>query len=188
VSLLRITSLFWILAFILTACGSSSPAVIYEPVSEATLKPGDTLPVPTDPVILTVKGKISQANAENTAQFDLTTLEKMGLVKYKVNDPFAKTERTFTGVLLSQLLELVGTDPEAQTLELTALNEYSAELDMADVEKWPVLFALQADEAYIPLNDGGPAIIVFPFDDYSEIDHFTYDPKWVWSMTEITVK
>jgi hypothetical protein len=59
---------------------------------------------------------------------------------------------------------------------------------MADVEKWPVLFALQADEAYIPLNDGGPAIIVFPFDDYSEIDHFTYDPKWVWSMTEITVK
>jgi hypothetical protein len=187
-NLVKGTWFFWILVLVLAACGSSSPKVIYEPVSEATLKQGDTLPVPTNDVILTVKGKIGQTNAEDTAQFDLAMLEKLGLVKYKVQDPFAKKQRVFTGVLLSQLLAVVGAQPEAQTLELAALNEYKTELDVSDLKKWPVLFALQADGQSIPLDDGGPAIIVFPFDDYPEIDHATYDPKWVWSMTEITVK
>ena len=187
-NLVKVTRFFWILVLLLSACGSSEPKVIYEPVSEATLKPGDTLPAPTDEVILTIKGKIGQTNVDDTAQFDLAMLEKLGLVKYEVLDPFAKKERVFTGVLLSQLLDVVGAEPEAQTLELVASNEYKTDLELGDARKWPLLFALQADGAPIPLDDGGPAIIVFPFDDYPEIDHATYDPKWVWSMTEITVK
>jgi hypothetical protein len=184
----KVTRFIWILVLLLTACGSTSAEVIYESVSPATLKQGDTLPAPTDEVILTVKGKIGQTNVDDTAQFDLAMLESMGLVKYEVLDPFAKKPRVFTGVLLSQLLEMVGAEPEAQTLELVALNEYKADLAVGDTQKWPVLFALQADGAYIPPDDGGPAIIIFPFDDYPEIDHATYDPKWVWSMTEIVVK
>lgn len=187
-NLVKITRFFWILALLLTACGSSGSKVIYESVSEATLRQGDTLPAPTGEVLLTVKGKISQTNIEDTAQFDLAMLESMELVKYEVLDPFAKKQRVFTGVLLSQLLGVVGAETEAQALELVALNEYKADLDIGDTRKWPVLFALQVDGAYIPPDDGGPAIIIFPFDDYPEIDHSTYDPKWVWAMTEIVVK
>ena len=59
---------------------------------------------------------------------------------------------------------------------------------MTAVDTWPVLFALQADDAYIVLDEGGPAIIIWPFDDFSELDHATYDALWVWSMTKIVVK
>lgn len=173
----------------LVACGEAAPAEpIYETVSAASLNPGDSLPTPGDEVILRVTGKIGQTNAAGAAEFDLAMLESIGQVQYDVNDPFAQAERVFTGPLLAQLLNVVEAAPDAATLEFIALNDYKVEMDIEEARKWPVLYALQADGRYIPLDDGGPAKIVFPFDDYEELDQPTYGKFWVWSMAEIVVK
>ena len=175
----------------LIACGGGSEdeMVIYDIVSEASISSGDAIPVPTGDVLLTVEGLISNGNVGDTAQFDLATLEQLGLVSYDVDDPFAKKNIVFTGVLMSDLLDVVGADESATGLELVALNDYAAEAKIEDMRRWPIMFGLQADGAAIPADEGGPAIVIIPFNDYpDDLDHVTYDAQWVWSMTRIVVK
>jgi len=174
----------------LVAC---SPAVTatpttYTTVSEGTLKPGDGVPAPTGDVVLTVDGKLNQTNSGDTLQFDMPTLETIGVVQYEVDDPFAKQKILYAGVLLSQLLKVAGVSPDATTLTLKALDDYTTDMKISDAEKWPVLLATQADGAYMPIDKNGPLISVWPFNDFPEIDHVTYDALWVWSLSGITVK
>ncbi len=182
--------LFVFLAFVLAACAPQAAAksTVYKTVSEGTLKPGDTVPHRTGPTVLTVEGKISQTNADNALKFDMETLESIGVVEYKVTDPFAKKSILYSGVLLSQLLQVAGADKNATTLTLWALDDYSVDMKISDSERWPVLIATKANGAYMPLDQKGPLVSVFPFDNFPEIDHLTYDNQWLWALAKITVK
>jgi hypothetical protein len=174
---------------VLVACGQApTPAPIYKTLSESTLKPGSAVPLPKDPVVLTINGKIGQTNSGDTLKFDMATLESLGVVQYEVEDPFAKKKMVYSGVLLSQLLKVAGAAPDATTLTLWALDDYSTDMQIATANKWPVMIATQADGAYMPVDKSGPLISVFPFDDFPEIDHLTYDGQWLWSLARITVK
>jgi hypothetical protein len=173
---------------VLVACGPQAAPAIYTTVSEGTLKPGSAIPAPTGEVVLTIDGKISQTNSGDTLEFDMPTLESIGVVQYDVDDPFAKKKIIYSGVLLSQLLKVAGAATDATTLTLWALDDYSTDMKIADANKWPVLVATQADGAYMPVDKSGPLISVFPFNDFPEIDHLTYDAQWLWSLAKITVK
>lgn len=171
---------------ILAACGQSTT---YKTVSEGTLKAGDIIPVPTGDVVLTMDGMIGQTNSGNTLQFDMATLESIGLVQYHVDDPFVKKNILYSGVLLSQLLKVAGADSKATTLTLRALDDYSTDMKIEDVNKWPVILATQADGTYMPIDKNGPIITVWPFNDFpDDLDHLTYDSLWIWSLAKITVK
>lgn len=184
----RKVSYFVLLIFILTACGMQTASTIYKTVSDPTLKPGSAIPAPAGDAVLTMDGKISQTNSGKTLQFDMATLESIGVVEYKVDDPFAKKTVLYAGVLLSQLLKVAGAEPDATTLTLRALDDYSTDMSIADANKWPVLLATRADGQYMPVDQSGPLISVFPFNDFPEIDHLTYDAQWLWSLSSITVK
>jgi hypothetical protein len=183
-------SLYYLLflSVLLAACGKAAPAAVYTTVSEAAVKPGDAVPAPEGEVVLTMDGKIGQTNADRTLQFDMATLESLGLVQYDVDDPFAKKNIVYTGVLLSELLKVAQVAPDATTLTLTALDDYSTDMKIADANRWPVILATRADGEYMPVDKSGPLISVFPFNDFPEIDHVTYDAQWLWSLSAITVK
>lgn len=176
------------LALVLSACGPQAAPVTYKTVSVGTLKAGSAVPAPSGPVILTIDGSISQKNAGDKLEFDMATLESIGLIQYKVNDTAEKRSIMYTGVLLSELLKVIGADPKATTLSLWALDDYSADMKIADATKWPIMIATQADGAYMPLDKKGPLFSIIPFDDYPEIDHLTYDNLAVWALAKITVK
>jgi hypothetical protein len=63
----------------LAAC-SGQAAPVYEEVVPASLSPGDPIPAPTEEVILTIYGDLAAKNAGDTLQFDMPTLERLGLV------------------------------------------------------------------------------------------------------------
>jgi len=173
---------------LLAACGAQSAPAIYQTVAEGTLKAGSPVPVPTGPVVLKIDGKIGQTNSGDTLQFDMATLESIGVVQYKVDDPNLKKSVLYAGVLLSQLLKVAGVSSQATTLTLWALDDYSTDMKISDANKWPVLIATRADGAYMPIDKNGPLQSVFPFNNYPEIDHLTYDPQWLWALARITVK
>jgi hypothetical protein len=173
---------------LVTACGSSpNPDTIYNRVTDGKLKPGDTIPAPTGESMLMVTGKIGTQNSADSIQMDLPTIESLGLVDYKVTDPFEKKPTTFRGVLMSTLLDLWKVDKDATTLEMVALNDYKVDVPISDLRKYPVIFAVQQDGQYMPVSTRGPAMLVYPYDHF-QFDRQKYDDYWIWQIKSINVK
>lgn len=176
----------WLL--LLAACAPAPEfESIYSQISESTLQAGDDIPVPQEDVILTVTGKIGQANNEASIVMDLPTIESLGVIEYEMQDPFENEKATFRGVLMKDLLQLWQIDEDATTIEVLALNDYSAEIPIASLQEFPVMFALQQNGEYMKPNYRGPSMLIFPYDHY-EFERPLTDSYWVWQIKAIKVK
>ena len=177
------------IALILTACSTAAPnpASVYTRVTEATLQAGDPIPAPEERIILTVTGKIGAANEDEHIVMDLATLEMVGLVEYTVIDPFKEEEISYRGPLMSDLLDVWQVSEDATVLDILALNDYRVEVPISDLRQYPVIFALQADGEYMAVEERGPAMLVYPYNDY-EFERPLYDAYWIWQIETIDVK
>ena len=164
---------------------NAQPSKDYEAVSEATLKPGMAIPEPTGPVVLTVSGRIRSGKP---VRFDLATLESLGLIRFTTPTNWTTEPATFEGVLLSALLDVVGADPAATTLNLTALNDFESPAPIADGRKWPVMLALKRDGEYMSRRDRGPIWMIYPQHAYPEVGQREYFSRWVWQLKAIAVE
>jgi hypothetical protein len=121
---------------------------------------------------------------------DLATIESVGLVDYVVNDPFDESDdklTTYQGVLMSELLDLWKVPASARTLHMVALNDYSIDIPIKDLRDYPVIFALKADGEYMPISTRGPAMLVYPYSDFT-FDPSVYDNYWIWQIASIEVR
>jgi hypothetical protein len=164
---------------------NAQPSKDYEAVSEATLKPGMAIPEPTGPVILTVSGRIRSGGP---VRFDLATLESLGLIRFTTPTSWTTEPAMFEGVLLSALLDVVGADPAATSLNLIALNDFESPAPIADGRKWPVMLALKRDGEYMSRRDRGPIWMIYPQHAYPEVGQREYFSRWVWQLKAITVE
>jgi hypothetical protein len=177
-----------LLLTMLAAC-SSSPDFdsVYKRITPAQLKAGDPIPEPRGDVVLTVTGAVGTTNYDNKILMDLATIESVGLVEYEVVDPFENRKRLFRGVLMRELLNLWQVPATATTLDMVALNDYRVDVPIAIMRERPLLFALQADGAYMRPDYRGPAMLVFPYG-YYKFKRPLSDAYWIWQIKAITVK
>ena len=171
------------------ACGSSAPTAktVYIEVTKGTLKAGDKIPAPIGDVILTVTGKIGTTNSDNAIKMDLATIESVGLVDYKVLDPFQKKDTVFQGPLMGSLLDLWQVSKDATKLHIVALNDYVVDVPMSEVRKYPTVFALKQDGQYMPVSTRGPAMLVFPYNDF-QFDQTVFNDYWAWQIKSIDIQ
>ena len=169
------------------ACGGQG-AALYETVAPAAIRAGEAIPAPAGEVVLTVTGDISAENSDDGLAFDLATLEKLGLVKYTVPDPWLNADIEYTGVLMSDLLAAAGASDSATTVQLTAIDDYQVSIAIADIKKWPVLLATQSNGDHMAIDAGGPTRIAFPYNQFPEIDQLAYKDFWIWSITDMEVR
>lgn len=169
-----------------SASSSSTPSAsssAYTTLSEATLEAGDPVPAPTEEVVLRVTG----TDRARPVEFDMPTLEQLGLVEYSVDDRQAEGRRaTFQGVLLSSLLDVVGAEG-ATVLRTVALNDYGVDIPVSDVEDYPVLLATRVDGERMSVERYGPTRVIYPTDAY-DLDPTVYDPRWIWQLASIVVE
>jgi hypothetical protein len=172
-----------LLTLLLAACGQAAPAdvAVYTRVSEATFLPGDPVPQPSGPIVLTVSG-----DALGEIELDMAAIEAVGLVEYTVEDPFLHREITYTGPLLSELLAALEVDPDATNLHLVALNDYAVDMPVSIAYDYPVVFAIKSDGEYMEIADRGPAMIVLPYDHY-EFERPAADAYWIWQIASIEI-
>lgn len=181
-------------AMVLVGCrapaAAATPEALYEVVAQATLTEG-AIPAPVGDVVLTITGAIGMDNVGgevNSVEFDMETLEALGLVEYETFDPDATgADNTFQGVLLSVLLDAVEVDPSATTIQAIALNNYEAPLPISDAADWSVLIATQMNNAYLSIEDFGPTRIVYPYNDF-ELEQEVYNARWVWSLHSLVIE
>lgn len=166
-------------------CSMWGPSkVIYETVSVPTLNPGEAVPLPNNEVILTVTGKVGTTNEGNAILMDKETIEDVGLIEYEVHDPFENRPIIYRGVLMSDLLALWQVPDDVETIRLTALNDYQVDIPIEDFQQYPVLFAMQADGAYMEPSYRGPAMLVYPLDQY-DFDIVSVKSRWIWQIKAI---
>lgn len=177
-----------LVAALMAACSSgTTDQSFYSRVSETTLQAGDALPAPTGEVILTVTGKIGVTNADNAIEMDRDMIEAVGQFEYRVTDPFESVDRVYRGPLMSDLLALWQVPADATHIEVSALDDYIVTVAIADLRNYPVLFALQQDGEYMPISTRGPAMLVFPYNNF-EFDQQIYNDYWAWQIKSIDVQ
>lgn len=159
---------------------------IYTRVSAQTLSTGMSIPVPTDAPILTISGAVGSTNSGDMIVMDRATIEQVGLVEYQVLDPFEQRPIVYRGVLMRDLLALWQPDPQANMMKLTALNDYVIEIPLEEFSTYPILFAMQADGEIMDITYRGPAMLVYPVDQY-EFDSRVNQRKWIWQIKSIEV-
>ena len=88
---------------------------------------------------------------------------------------------------MRDLLALLQVPKDAQTVYITALNDYAIDIPISDFYEYPVLFALQADGSYMEPADQGPAMLVYPVDQY-EFELTQVKRNWIWQIKSIELK
>lgn len=176
-----------VLLFVTACAPATGFEQVYQTVSTATLQPGAPIPAPQQEVLLTVTGKIGIANADNAIVMDRAALEQAGLVEYSVTDPFEERLILYRGVLMRDLLALWQVAADAQTVRITALNDYKIDIPIDDFRRYPILFALQADGVDLQPDYRGPAMLVYPIDQY-EFDSIAVQRNWIWQIKTIDIQ
>jgi hypothetical protein len=162
-----------------------------------------SLKAPTGPVILTVTGKIAQTNRgpfnpdndllfknthvtfERAASFDLAMIEGLGLRSIQADYPQGGPLHTFEGPLLRDVLKAAGAN--GSLVKVSALDGYTQEIPMSELEQWPIVLAVKRDGAYLALGGFGPSWVAFPRRDIPALADRN-DDKWVWGIVHIAVE
>lgn len=145
----------------------------------------DPLPKPAGEVILTVDGNVAVTNGNGVAAFDLAMLRDLAAHQFVSETPWTKGLHTFTGVPLPVLLARVGAT--GTRLTALALNDYSAELPIADGERHGAMLVYLLDGQPMLPSGKGPLWIVYPFSNRPETRTETFYIRSVWNLYGLTV-
>jgi len=144
------------------------------------------LDAPKGDVILTLNGKISETNGDGVARFDREMLKAIGLKSLTTTNPFETGVQQFEGVLLSDVLKMVGAD--GTRLIATALDGYAIEIPIEDPMTYPVLIAMVWNGQEMKVRNKGPLWIVYPVDQYDDLSAEQYSARSIWQLRRIEVE
>ncbi|WP_249690598.1 hypothetical protein [Stappia sp. WLB 29] len=119
-----------------------------------------------------------------TRDLAIEEIERLPTVEIQGNASPDEPVTTFRGVLLSDLVEMIGAG-EAEGLIVRASDGYSADIPREDWERWPIVVATRVGQERLTLRQRGPARIVYPIARYPELDGRTYVDRSVWLIVEI---
>lgn len=122
-----------------------------------------------------------------TRSYDRAALMAFDAVELSTTTPWTEGPQQFTGVLLADLLQDAGVETGAITL--TAVNEYTARLDVADARpdgdgRGPVLaYLLNGRE--MSVREKGPFWLIWPFDEVPAFRTEVIYASSIWQLESI---
>jgi hypothetical protein len=161
----------------------ASAAVVAVGLTFSGIALADGLPAPTDRTLLSVSGDISATNADGAANFDRAMLKNLKVTKLRTSTPWTEGVHEFEGVLASDLMNAVGA--KGDVVIATAINDYKVEIPAEDFTKYPVLLAWSMDGEELKIRDKGPVWIVYPQDQFAELQNLETKNKWIWQLKSL---
>jgi hypothetical protein len=146
---------------------------------------GQTLAAAGGSPVLTLRGKLKRTNRGDTAVFDMAMLEGLAQHSFITKTPWFKEPRKFTGLLLRDLLSLVGA--HGTTLRVSALNDYRIDIPIDDARRFDVILARLVDDRPITVREKGPLFMIYPFDSDPTLRNPLYYSRSVWQLKTIDV-
>ena len=97
--------------------------------------------------------------------------------------PWTTGIKRFSGPLLRDLAALRRFP--VTTIEVNALNDYSAVIQNSDAEKYDFVLATRIDGELIRVRDKGPLWLILPLDEKPALNSQYYYSQMVWQVREI---
>lgn len=120
----------------------------------------------------TVALNLSELDALDQSEFATSTIWTDGLIR-------------FSGVAVGKILDHVGMT--GTTLRLTALNDYSIEMPVAELGVRTPIVATRMDGETMSVRDKGPYWVVYPFDENPGYRTETNHARSVWQLVRLTL-
>jgi hypothetical protein len=136
---------------------------------------------------LRVGGNIAKVNNPDEKVFDFSEGEILAMPESTIVTSTAWTRKsTFQGVRLSDLLTEIGAS--GKTLRVTAWNDYAADIEWSDLEKYGVILAYKQNDARLSRKGYGPLFVIYPRDSDSALNTPMAQRKYVWQVCRIDVE
>ena len=146
--------------------------------------PGN-LSVPGALVILSITGALRLRNDRDAAAFDLPLLEALPRSTFSTHTPWYPQPRRFTGVLVRDLLNVVGAT--GTTVTAVALNDYRVSIPTDDLIRNGALLAYWLDDKPMAVRDKGPLVIIYPFDERPELRTALHYSRAIWQLRSLDI-
>jgi hypothetical protein len=166
--------------------GAGAAAIGCLLLSPSVFAAADPLPKAQGEILLTIDGAVTVTNGDGMAAFDLSMLKALPARQFVTTTPWTQGLHTFTGVPLGALMARVGA--QGTKVTATALNDYSAEVPIADGERHEAMVAYLFDGQPMLPSDQGPLWIVYPFSNREETRTETFYIRSVWNLYSLTVR
>ncbi|MFT6557467.1 MAG: hypothetical protein ACJAYR_001325 [Sneathiella sp.] len=146
-----------------------------------------SLEKPSTPVLLEISGNITQSNSDGSkALIDRSLLTSLPRTKIDTMTPWTDGRTVFEGVLVRDLLDLVGAD--GKTVQAIAINDYMVEIPMEDFVKYDVIVADHKNGDTMSIRDKGPLWIIYPWNTNPELVNEVYHSRSIWQLRKLVIK
>ncbi|WP_394561165.1 molybdopterin-dependent oxidoreductase [Aquipseudomonas alcaligenes] len=99
------------------------------------------------------------------------------------------TPTVWEGPLMRDVLALLGVPTDKVVpIRLLSWDDYRADLTSEDFSRWDVLLAHSADGKELSVETLGPLRVIYPRDQFEELQDQRLDHRWVWMLREIVVE
>jgi hypothetical protein len=144
---------------------------------------------PSERVILSISGLIEETNMlgspDPVVEFDMAMLQELPSQHITTYTSWTNGTPVFKGVLLTDLLDKV--KAQGQKIRVTALNMYSADIDVKTLEQFPIILAYAMDGEAMSIRDKGPLWVIYPVKEFPELDQLKHVSSMVWQVNSIVV-
>ena len=77
---------------------------------------------------------------------------------------------------------------KGEILSVTALNDYTSEIPIADFTRYHPIVALKRDGKYMEIRDKGPLFVVYPYDSAPELQSQRFYSRSPWQIARMEVR
>ncbi|MFO7648494.1 MULTISPECIES: molybdopterin-dependent oxidoreductase [Halomonas] len=145
----------------------------------------EALPSPSGEVLLTISGDIARPNVGERALFDREMLMGIAPTVIETRTPWHADRGRYRGPLLREVLAAVGAGSDR--IRVRALNDYEAEIPVADLQDYDVILAMSRNGSPMQIREFGPLFVLYPFDDHPELHTEAVRFRSVWQVVQIHV-
>lgn len=139
-------------------------------------------------VMLEIAGNIKTFSDPARRLHQLTPAQFRALPQSSITTATSWTPvATFSGVKMEDLMQATGA--QGTYAEVSALDDYSVRIPVADFRKYGVIIARYMNGQPLPRNGFGPYFIIYPKDKYpKELSTPTAEAKFIWQVNRIEFK
>ncbi len=133
---------------------------------------------------LPISGHLTIKTGNSVREVALADLETLPMHEVTASITVEEPIKTFEGILLRDVLAYLGA-LDAEEITVRGDDAYAASIPQKDWKTWPVLLATRSEGKPLTLRQRGPARVIYPMQDFEELNHRRYRNRSVWMVQEI---